>query len=155
MKTKVYVHKDNSALFTCPVCGDVKRKRVSRVMNLSRAIKIKCSCQCGCKYSAFLERRQRARKPVNLSGKFRNEGGNGAGIMTVKDVSQYGLGMRVPSNYTLKIGDKLAIEFTLNDRLRSSIKRDVIIRNRSRLDVGTEFCTPDHYDKLGAFLFYS
>ncbi len=155
MKTKVYAHKDNSAIFTCPVCGNVKRKRVSQVMNMSRAVKIRCSCQCGCKYSAFLERRQRARKPVNLSGKFLNSGGKGAGIMTVKDVSQYGIGMKISSNYALQIGDKLSIEFTLNDRLRSSIKRDVLVRNRSRLNVGTEFCSTDHYDKLGAFLFYS
>jgi len=75
--------------------------------------------------------------------------------MAVKDVSQHGLGMRVPANYALKIGDKLSIEFTLNDRLRSNIKRDVIVRNRSRMDVGTEFCSSDHYDKFGAFLFYS
>ncbi len=122
---------------------------------MDQIIKIKCRCFCGCIYSALLERRTNFRKPVNLPGTFTQEGGKETCLLLIKDASLYGLGLKISASYDLKEGENINVIFNLNDRLRSQINRNVIIRNINKFNVHTEFLHKEHPDNFEKFLLYT
>jgi len=91
-------------------------------------------------------------KKTNLPGTYTHEGRNDRGLMTVINISRSGLKIRlnVPRNFIP--GDRLLVEFNLDDRERSPIKKSVIVRNVQEKFVGVEFAAIEHFDKLGAYL---
>ncbi len=152
MPVKIYISNDNMATFTCPECSKSRTVDVSKYKHAETAIKVKCKCKCGCSYTAVLERRQYFRKETNFPGRYVTVRGE-KGLMTVVDISRSGLGIKLSSKPNFKIGDKLTVEFNLDDQPRSLINREVIIMSIRDLNVGTEFSSMDHYDRLGPYLF--
>jgi hypothetical protein len=51
------------------------------------------------------------------------------------------------------VGDKLTIEFTLDDEEHSLIREAGIVQRIQSNIVGLDFKTTDHYGKLGRYLF--
>jgi hypothetical protein len=103
-----------------------------------------------------LERRRHFRKPVNLVGMFffrRGEGPPLKGLIKVKDISQSGIQFSVNSMPEFDVGDKLLIEFTLDDEEHSQIREEGIVRRIQANIVALSFNTTDHYGKLGRYLF--
>jgi hypothetical protein len=52
-----------------------------------------------------------------------------------------------------KVGDKLTIEFTLDDEEHSKIREEGTVRRIQSNIVAMKFTTTDHYGKLGRHLF--
>ena len=149
---------ENKAGFTCPKCSKVRVMDVSQFKNVNKpVIKVKCKCPCGHKYSVLLERRREIRKEVNLSGKYYTTQREYElkGTIVVKDLSRSGLRFQLKMPQEFKIGETLMLEFTLNDRESSLIKRKVIVRSQHGASVGTSFESKEHFDKLGPYLLYS
>lgn len=155
---RVYMTAQNKAGFTCPKCNKVRVMDVSQFKDVNKpVIKVKCKCTCGHKYSVLLERRREIRKEVNLTGRYEtlDRELTVKGTIIVKDLSRSGLRFQLKMPQEFKIGETLMLEFTLNDRDSSQIKRKVIVRSQFGVSVGTSFESKEHFDKLGPYLLYS
>ncbi len=155
MTQKVFINAENKATFICPACNKTKITDVSKYKNATVAVKVKCKCPCGHAYNAILERRKSVRKNLNLAGTFTTEGGKNKGNLTVLNLSRTGMKLKLNFHIDLQVGEKILVEFSLDDQERSSIRKDVFIRSIKDRILGTEFVAKEHYDKLGTYLLYS
>lgn len=142
---KVFITSDGQATFVCPACAHSRTVDVARNAKLARASRVRVKCPCGHHYPVILERRQFFRKAVNFSGSFfQTVNGRhvGRGEMAVLDLSRTGLRIRLNENRPLQIGDTLLVEFHLDDRQHSLIRKESVVRRIDGFDLGTEFAAP-------------
>ena len=146
MAEKVFVTEDNMAVLECPQCKKAKRVDVSRFKDTPQAAKIRVKCSCGHIYEVILERRKSFRKNVNFPGTYTHvlpDYREDKGGITVKDLSRSGVKIKLNVKKDFKIGDILSLEFSLDDKQRSVIKKEAVIRKISDLYLGVEFSSVD------------
>jgi len=154
MAQSVFISHENKAIFTCPQCTKSKTVDVSRLIPEKFKLSLRVKCSCGHIYPVVLERRKFYRKNTNLSGFFKSENDRKEFPMTVTNISRSGLQFKSSLSEKFKLGDRVLVEFRLDDKSRSVIKKKVIIRRIDGWTIGTEFCSMDEYDKLiGFYLF--
>lgn len=151
---KVFVGQNNIATFQCPKCNKSKTADVSRYMNIDVAVRFKPKCPCGYSYTVLLERRKHVRNNLNLPGRYSFSKGNERGSALIVDLSQSGLRIKLNFKIDIQVGDKLTVEFNLDDAEESNIRKEMVVRSINDLHLGTEFVSKDHYDKLGSYLLY-
>ena len=112
------------------------------------------------RYAAQLERRRYFRKTVHFPGTYSRAAGGchaGRGTMDVLDLSRTGVKLRVGKHENLKVGDRLTVEFQLDDRRRSRISRESVVRRIDGMHLGAEFTPSDPADPnhkaIGFYLF--
>lgn len=154
MSQKAFIANDNTATFVCPKCQKSKTANVSKYKHIEQAVRVKFKCPCGHSYSVILERRKHIRKQLNLSGNFVNKKNSERGNMIITDLSRSGLRLRLNFAQELEPGDRLDLEFTLDDKPRSVVKKEVIVRSVQDLSIGVEFVHSEHFDKLGPYLLF-
>ena len=160
MTDKVFVSQDNTATLICPSCGKFKTVDVAKYVNRAEPVKIKVRCSCGHEFSIFLERRQQFRKETSIDGFYTCSSrhtapytGHISGKMTVVDISRTGLRLKLNTMPRFTVGDRLQIEFQLNDPHASVIRKEVIVRHLKGYFVGTEYTSPLNFDSaLGFYL---
>lgn len=138
---KVFINSENMATFVCPECQKTIIKDVAKYKDINRAVRVKCRCSCGHHYSVLLERRRFYRKEANLPGVVIFGPKNARGPMIVKDLSRSGLKFELRLRENLKVGDKLFVEFKLDNKQNSVIKKEVVIKSVAGFKVGAEFCS--------------
>ena len=146
MAEKVFVTGNNMAVFECPQCNNAKRVDVSKYKDIRQAVRIKVKCSCGHSYIVVLERRKHFRKDVNFPGTYTQvlpDYREDKGGITVKDLSRAGAKIKLNVEKDFKIGDILSVEFSLDDKQRSLIKKEAVIRKISDLYLGVEFSSVD------------
>ncbi len=154
MPEKVYIGENNMATFRCPECDKSKTADVSRYKNIQTAVRVKLKCPCGHAYTVLLERRKHVRKNLNLPGHYIQSKGSNRASMSVTDLSRSGLRIKLNFKADIQVGDKLLLEFTLDDKQHSLVSKEVIVRSINDMFMGAEFVTKEHYDKLGAYLLF-
>lgn len=158
MMRKVYMDTKGIAMFVCPQCGKAKTADVSKYKNSNTAIKIKMKCSCGHFDTCILERRDFYRKEVNLAGVYTRlleDKLTDKGLMTVKDLSQNGIKMKLNVKRDLKLYDKFFVEFNLDDRRRFLIQKKLVVKNINDFDIGARFIDIDTNDAYNrAIKFY-
>lgn len=154
MTEKVFIGSNDMATFKCPECMKTKTANVSRFRNIQKAVHVKCKCPCGHTYSVLLERRKHIRKNIHFSGTFIHENGVDRGTMDIMDLSRSGLKIKTNFQTKTQVGDKMRLEFILDDKQHSKVSKDVIVRSINGLYLGTEFVSLEHYDKLGSYLLF-
>ncbi|MFO7753546.1 MAG: PilZ domain-containing protein [Desulfobacteraceae bacterium] len=152
MAEKVFVNGNNVATFVCPKCGKARRKEVSRFAGLDGEVKLKARCGCGHAYPAVLERRKQARKEVNLRGAVYDQGKRVP--VKVENLSRKGLKLKLINRTEFKVGERVRVEFTLDDASASKVIRDAVVRKKCPGTAGVEFVNSEHYDKFGAYLLF-
>jgi hypothetical protein len=157
MEKKVYVNVENIAVFECPKCGTTRTANMTDKKHLGGSIKTKCTCN-KCEHTFVVTvvmemRRKFYRKETNLAGEYYTPDNRIKGVMRVCDVSLTGVRMNVNDKKDLKVGQKLVLEFILDDKLRSEIKRNVIIRKIENMFINCEFEVVDQYGRLASYLF--
>lgn len=157
---KVFITAENKATFTCPECERVRAVDVTQYKALDTAVRIKVKCPCGCHYPVVLDRRLQYRRQVNLKGTYYQVADGryvGKGPMIVSDVSRTGLKLGLKNGGRLNFGDKLFVEFHLDDLKRSFIQKEVVVRNVHGSELGTEFISMAPSDPnmkaIGFYLF--
>ena len=157
---KIFVTNDNKATLSCPASERSRTIDASPCMGMSRVVRIKIKCPCGHQYPTELERRRHFRKVVNFKGAyFQAPGGRhvGRGDMDVLDLSRTGVKMRLSGNKAFRVGDKLTVEFQLDDRKRSKIRKESVVRRIDGSELGAEFIPTDPADPnakaIGFYLF--
>lgn len=160
MAEKVFVTGNNMAVFECPQCKNGKSVDVSRYKDIRQVVRIKVKCPCGHSYKVVLERRKNFRKDVNFPGTYTqvlSDYREDKGGMTVKDLSGSGVKIKLNVEKDFKIGDIISVEFRLNDKQRSPIKKNAVIKKISDLYLGLEFnslSSSDPSDKaIGFYMF--
>jgi len=149
MAEKVFVADDNMAVFECPQCKKAKRVDVSRYNDIQQAVKIRVKCSCRHIYNVSLERRKSFRKNANFPGTYTHvlpDYREDKGGITVKDLSRSGLKIKLNVEKEFKPGDILFVEFQLDDKQRSLIKKDAVIKKISGSYLGLEFKSIDSSD---------
>jgi hypothetical protein len=153
---RVFINDRGEATFICPTCNKGVIRDLSDFMHTRSAVRLKCRCSCGNVYRVLVERRRHFRKPVNLVGLFFYTGGKCGqvkGLIKIRDISQSGLQFSINSMPEFKVGEKLTIEFTLDDEEHSKIREEGTVSRIQSNIVALKFNTTDHYGKLGRYLF--
>lgn len=159
MTDKVFIYKDNKAIIICPKCEKSKVIDVSEKFGSKYRVRLEHECSCGYVYAGLLERRKRHRKIVDLSGTYIcfNSGEQEAkGSMTIQDITRAGLSFKLDESANQKFnkGDKLLLEFHLDDKSKSLIKKEAVICNIRGPYIGVKFSFIDLYDRaLGMYMF--
>jgi hypothetical protein len=161
MAEKVFINSDNTATFICPQCLKPKIVSVAKYVQRDTPVKLKVTCSCGHKYSVFLDKRKKFRRQADLEGFYKYVKGPPekpeaayTGRLTVLDLSHNGLRVRLHDRPRFAVGDALTVEFTLNDKNRSLIQKNVVVRNVRDLSAGFEYMTQPSFDSvLGFYLF--
>lgn len=152
MVQKVFATKSGKANFSCPECGKGRQLDVSRFSDVKKEVKLKCTCVCKHVFSIILERRQHIRKSVDFGGNLTFN--NKTYPVKIVNISRLGLLIRTRNILEINIDDNLVVRFTLDDVGNSTVTKQVIVKKIHKTDIGVEFSSRDHYDKLGSYLLY-
>lgn len=147
------------AAFECPNCQRSKSINMNKQLQAEsfEPIEIEYECQCGAAYTVRLERRKHRRKETRLSGIYTHMVGKrklNKGIMTVVDVSRSGLKLKFNLNVNqyFSVGDRLYVEFHLDDNTHTLIQKEVMIKGIADNTIGVEFADQEsEHDAIGYF----
>jgi len=138
--SKAYVREDDSAVLNCPHCGRQKAIPVDKLRGHKHKLKVKCGCKET--FTVNLEFRQRVRKKTYLRGTYINHSHkDGSGDLNIKNISVVGLEFTSLNVQDFKVDDELTVEFNLDNKHKSKISKNVIVREVRRRSVGCEFET--------------
>lgn len=156
MDQKVFISSNKTATFVCPECGNVTTTDVARYASIDQKVTVKCRCNCGHNFKVILEKRHQFRKSTDLPGVYfyRMENGEiGKGSMRVLDVSGNGLKLKLNVARNFAIDEIIKVEFHLDDKHRTRIEKEVLVRNVNKNMVGTAFPHAEMDDaNLGFYL---
>lgn len=138
---KVFIDEKNKATFVCPKCNIAKTVDVSRYIGKAVRKKHIYRCSCGHSHTVLLERRKFFRKDVYLPGTYTIEKDNIERPLVVKDLSRSGLKLEVETTDHLSEGDKLVVEFRLDNNQRTLIRKEVFVKAILGKRIGTEFAS--------------
>lgn len=150
---KVYVRENNTATLVCPSCRSVKHFDAGRYRHQRHTFSVRCRCQLV--FSILLDFRRNYRKQTSLHGTYEilSEGGIGGGIIHISNVSRGGLGFTVSGIHRIEKDQLLQVEFQLNDKNKTVLKKQALVRTVVQNSVGCEFQSNSDMDKaLGFFL---
>lgn len=150
---KVYVRDNDTATFVCPSCGAVKHFDAGRYRHQRHSLSVRCRCQHV--FSVQLDFRRNFRKQTSLQGTYEiiSEGGVGGGIIHISNISRGGIGFTVSGVHRIEKDQLLQIEFQLNDKNKTVLKKQAVVRAVEHNNVGCEFKCNAALDKaLGFFL---
>ena len=169
---KFFVNQAGNVIVECPQCENSKSISVASHKGKQYAMKVKCPC--GHIFPINLDFREHYRKPTLLEGNYRKTNLNLESFYekipptsnthvpqqrnviyncTVKDISVGGLGLDIWGNHTIETGEHLFIEFILDNKKRSRIRCELIVRTVQNNYVGTEFKEKlDFIPDLGFYL---
>ncbi len=157
---KAFIKENNQTTLACPACERSRTIDAGPYISLSRVVRFKIKCPCGYQFMTELERRRHFRKTVSFPGTYARTTGGGfaeEGSMAVLDLSRNGVKLRLGQHNSLRIGDKLRVEFKLDDPKRSKIRQEGVVRRIDGSDMGAEFATTDPNDPsaraIGFYLF--
>jgi len=139
---KVFISSDNTITFKCPKCNQPRTVDMSNFKNLEKAERVKVKCACGNTYYALIEKRKQFRKKTNFPGTFTHIVSGipkDKGTLLVTNVSRTGLKIKLNSKREFFVGDNIIVEFHLDDRNRSLIKKECVIKKILGLEFGIEF----------------
>lgn len=143
MVEKVFITGSKKVTFTCPECEYARVVDLAEHKQLEKADRVKVRCgRCGHTFRVVLEKRAQYRKPVNFSGSYTwLLGGKPVekGRMKVVDLSRTGLKIKLNEKPKFLAGDKLLIEFHLDNAKRSLIKKEVEIKRIFGRELGVVF----------------
>ncbi len=159
---KIFVPSNLVATFSCPSCKKSVRKDVSKFFKNKTLLKLKCKCSCQNRFLVILERRRSIRKVVHLEGHLKKINLKNHIIqkllkytIKVENLSKHGFRIKLLKKVPLKVGEKVKIEFNLNNLNKSKVSRTVrVIKMLSQIDVCCEFLFSDRDNNLGDQLLF-
>ena len=136
--SKTYVRPNNRAVLICPYCGQWQSILAEPFRGYNHKLKVRCFCKET--FKVFLEFRKKVRKKIFLKGTYIDYSQKGSRCdIVILDISLIGLAFSSLDAPTLRIDDELGVEFTLDSKKGTDIKKAVIVRNINQTRVGCEF----------------
>jgi hypothetical protein len=127
----------DSINLVCAKCGNEKQITVSKLPDAGRIYKVKCKCTHV--FSVAFNRRKYNRKRTNIIGSYASKHSLADNIINITDISRGGLAFVRTDTSMIAVGDKLTINFTLDNTERDSITCTALIRNILGKKVCVEF----------------
>jgi hypothetical protein len=144
---KAHISNSNTATFVCSNCENTSTVDVGKYVNVEKRVTVKVRCRCGHEFKVVLEKRKKYRKQTNLPGNYTNlDADNDKGVMTVVDISSTGLKLKLNVSRDFNIGETLKVEFSLDDKRHTEIKKNVVVQNISGNYVGVAFASREPDD---------
>ena len=146
-----HVDSDGTTAITCPVCSNQKRISVATIKHKKRVLKVRCSCKTV--FSVQLNYRSHYRKSVSLSGTYKTYRQNEKckGLTQITNISTGGLQYCVVGLNRLYPGSVVDLDFQLDDKQLSLIKKRAVVRYSHDNVVGCEFMAKGDSDRALAF----
>jgi len=151
----IYVRDGGHATIVCPTCGKAKTDPVSQfVRRNKRKLRVQCSCQA--RFIINLDYRRSFRKPTNIIGQYSiNDASYGEGLAKVRDLSLLGISFETSQSHAMSIGQKGVIDFTLDNKKRSKLRKEFSVKSVNGNILGCEFMRDQAYEKdLGFYLIH-
>jgi tRNA(Glu) U13 pseudouridine synthase TruD len=151
----VCLNDQKEATFICDKCGNGVTRDLSKVLHAQTAIRVKCKCKCGHVFRVLVERRCNKRKSVNLLGMchyLTRSGDTKKRLIKIIDISYTGLHVSISSSPEFKVGNKVIVEFGLDDREKTKMKVKATVKRILSKSVGLEFIAIDDPNKLYFYL---
>ena len=153
---KVFLNEKNQSVIICPKCGKTKTADLSRYEKLNSNLQFQAKCACSHTFKVTVEKRRFVRKRTTLKGWIYRYTGTDKKIkepVTIKDLSSTGVKFIFENAALLSVGDRLMIEFNLDDAKGSSINDEIVVRNIDDFYIGAQFCFRGYSGKaLGFYL---
>ena len=148
---KTHVHGDGTTTITCPVCDNLKRTTVATLKHEKHVLKVRCSCKTI--FRVLLDYRSHYRKDVSLSGTYRTlyQYDQCKGVMQITNISAGGLQYHVMGLNRLHPGSILDLDFHLDDKQCSPIKKQALVCYVHSNVVGCEFVDQGDSDRALSF----
>jgi len=152
-EVKIHVGKRNKAGIICPQCGKHTEIDTSRYQGKTEEHKMNFTCDCGFTFEVSLNFREYYRKETHLYGHCDIAGYRDPVEIIVENLSTKGVGFTTGIPVNVSEGDMIEVEFILNDKKRSLIRRTVIVRRIINNYIAAEFHDMKKWDKdLGFYL---
>ena len=151
--SKIHVRADNTATLICPACGTIKHFAAERFLHSNHTLAVRCRCQH--EFTVLLDFRRHYRKQTSLPGTYEivSEGGVGGGIIHINNISRGGVGFTVSGIHRIAKGQVLHLEFQLNDKKKTVLKKRVQVKSVHQNTIGCQFVDTDPMERsLGFFL---
>ena len=148
---KVYVDDTNRVKIICPKCGSEKNIDVSNFKDTHKRLKAKC--RCGEVFRLTLEFRKHYRKNVRLHGEYFVQGRNEKGEIIIEDISTSGIRFASLKPHNIFRDDIVELKFTLDNPMRTEIRKLVKIIWIIDRKVGVQYIEPKENDTdLGFYM---
>lgn len=146
---KTHVRKDGTTTIACPACSSKKRTSVATFKYEKHVLKVRCSCKSI--FKVLLDYRSYGRKIVNLSGTYttRYQYDQSKGPIQITDISTRGMQFHIDGLNRLYPGTILVLDFQLDDKQRSPIKKQALACYVDNNVVGCEFINIFSKEKPG------
>ncbi len=150
--TKSYVGANGKAVISCPGCKRAKAISTQYLLQKKSTLNIRCSCDTT--FKVILDYRQSYRKPTDLVGKCHLEPiVTKKQLVKIKNLSLGGARIELIGKHNLSAGQQGYINFELDDKRGTSIRRVFSIATVSGNTIGCEFKREEPYEKeLGYYL---
>jgi|GEM_PF-249768 len=136
---KTFVKTNDTASIRCPECALVKNIAVGKFRNDSHTLKTRCSCDTT--FLVSLDFRRHYRKLTRITGIHTIIGVPGVygRRMQINNISRSGVSFSMTGNHDMKVGQKVLLNFKLDDKKRTEVTKKVIIRRIHTGSVGCEY----------------
>ena len=125
----------------CPECG---REYQLDALTPGESHMVTVGCSCGETFLAVLNARQFERHPVAIRGMYTVMSDSGlGGLVTLKDISEGGVGFTLAAPCELKPGWLITLVFELTGKEKRVIVAKATIRSAQGREVGCAFLNPD------------
>lgn len=150
---KAHVRENNTATLICPACGAIKHIAAEKFRFGRHTINVRCRCQQ--LFTVLLDFRRHYRKQTSLPGTYEiiSEGGIGDGIIHINNISRSGVGFTVSGLHHIEKDQELLVEFQLNDKRKTTLKKRVQVKSVRQNVIGCQFKDNAEMERaLGFFL---
>lgn len=150
---KAHVRENNTATLICPACGAIKHIAAEKFRFGRHTINVRCRCQQ--LFTVLLDFRRHYRKQTSLPGTYEiiSEGGIGGGIIHINNISRSGVGFTVSGLHRIEKDQELLVEFQLNDKRKTTLKKRVLVKSVRQNVIGCQFKDNAEMERaLGFFL---
>ena len=149
---KAFVREDGRAIIVCPHCGKAKEISVLKMAKRKSVVNVRCSCSTI--FRTYLDYRQSYRKATDLTGSYSIEVElRNRGQAKIKNISFGGICFEVASNHAIREGQKGSIDFELDDKNSTRVRKNFSVKVVTGNNIGCCFIQDRAYDKnLGFYL---
>ncbi|MDH4318685.1 MAG: PilZ domain-containing protein [Desulfobulbaceae bacterium] len=151
--TKSFVRSDGSTTIICPKCRMAKNVPALQFKGKKHLLKVRCPCNET--FEVQLDFRHHYRKKTTLPAQisFLDTPADGKISVQLSDISLSGIGFTINTPSLMTIGLDLVIEFNLDDKKNTLIKKKITVRNIREQAIGCEFTGNEAFEKrLGFYL---
>jgi len=152
-EVRAFVCGNNTATIVCPACNKAKTVSAEPYRNKNNAIRVRCSC--GEVFTLHLDFRDHYRKETSLPGTYSitTPGKIGGGVIHIHNISREGIGFTVTGLHHLETGLELILEFQLDDKKKTKLRKEAIVRLVGKNYIGCKFVATAAEEKaLGFYL---